>query len=83
LVFKNIFAEHGIDVTILNPNIKLLDELSWDVEKPLANDKLSVRFISRYHIPNREIEALSEYLENKSPLTINALREHEVAPYFF
>ncbi|MCF6237249.1 MAG: hypothetical protein L3J79_00280 [Candidatus Marinimicrobia bacterium] len=84
-VFHECFNERGIEARILNPNELLVQQLLQDF---LSQDsdpvrELGIRFISRYHIPQVEVNSIQDYLQSAAPLTMAALLDHEVVPDLF
>ncbi len=84
-LFREILEAYGLQVKILNPNDLLVHELISDTTLKQRNSKtdLNVRFISRYTIPQDEIDSMEYYLTDAAPLTLDALRNQEVIPNLF
>ncbi len=84
-IFCEELAAQGVEAKALIPNDLLVDQL---LESDALNnidsaDELKIRFISRYPIPQTQIEAMDHYLSNSAPLTMAALHKQEVIPDLF
>ncbi len=84
-IFKALFEERGIAAKILNPNDLLIHQLQSGLVQSTAESspELRVRFVSRYQIPQVEIDSMVAYLGKSAPLTLAALQNHEVLPDLF
>lgn len=84
-VFKDMLVQQGCRCTILNPNDLLVEQLvsNMPVSSGPGGEPMSVKFVSRYQIPQGEIDSMEHYLEDAAPLTLNALRTHTVEPDLF
>ena len=83
-LFAAAFDQSGVDATVLNPNESAADVLFG---KPSRNDgpaqAADVRFVTRYRIPETTLEALSYFLGDISPRTVEAMRNFELVPDLF
>lgn len=78
--FQSAFERLGVDAVIINPNESATDEL---LVPGGAYREAAVRFVTRYRIPAETIDALTYYLGNVSPATVDALRDFEHRPDLF
>ena len=83
-IFSDLIEEQGISANILNPNDPMIKSLSTRINYSVDNSSpLSVRFISRYTVPQGEIDSMQSYLNDSAPLTLAALNDQEVHPDLF
>jgi len=84
-LFESILNENGFGARSLDPNQLLVNRLVATLDADAGHGKghLTVRFISRYEIPEVEMRSMESYLKDNSPLTIAALRGHEIVPPLF
>jgi len=84
-IFKEIIESHGIKTKILNPNDLLVQQLvaSHTIKLMDAAEELKIQFISRYPIPQAEIDSMESYLKDSAPLTLAALKGQIVVPDLF
>lgn len=84
-IFKNLLDEQGCASQILNPNDLLVEQLVSirPVNISLEDSPLSIRFVSRYAIPQTEIDSMESYLKDSAPLTLAALNNQIVVPDLF
>lgn len=84
-VFEDVLKSQGIDTTILNPNdlmvSRLIEEL--DLEPDMEKGELAIRCMSRFQIPENEVDSMTQYLQEGSPLTLAALSELQVISDLF
>jgi glutamate racemase len=83
--FKSLLENEGCHSKILNPNDLLVEQLvinNQTTPNP-ENMPLSIKFVSRYAIPEAEIESMKSYLKNTAPLTLAALQDQIVVPDLF
>lgn len=79
-LFSAAFEEAGITSTVINPNERAVDDLfaasgdQHDVE---------VEFVTRYAIPGATVEALTFFLNDISPRTVDAMRNFVHLPDLF
>ena len=78
--FESAFAEAGIRASVINPNESAVGDL-FDASGTVHED--SVRFVTRYAIPDATIEALTFFLNDISPKTVDAMRHFEHVPDLF
>ena len=73
----------GVSTVILNPNEYLVAELAeqFTANKPVGSEPV-FRFVSRYRIPEAEIQSMEMYLE-QYPGTVTALLNQEIIPDLF
>lgn len=83
-LFASAFDDSGIDATVLNPNERAVDDLFGTTA---GNDgvlhEIEVQFVTRYRIPATTIEALSYFLGDISPRTVEAMRNFAHMPDLF
>ena len=84
-LFIEILESHGVKAKILNPNDLLVQQLVAQHELKLKRSKnrFKIQFISRYSIPQVEIDSMESYLKNSAPLTLAALQHQTVVPDLF
>lgn len=85
-LFDAAFAGQGIPARVINPNeqgavdlIRTQDHADGEA----AAREAEVRFVTRYAIPDSTIEALSFFLNDISPPTVEALRNYAHEPDLF
>lgn len=84
-LFRELIEAHGSRCTILNPNDLLVDDLVSSVNPVMreGSKPLEVQFISRYPVPQAEIDSMENYLRDSAPLTLGALQAQIVEPDLF
>jgi len=84
-IFREVLEKRGIATSIINPNDRLIQKLQLGLQKQTTDSdhKLTVRFITRYPIPQVEIDSMVAYLGKSAPLTLQALQSHEVMSHLF
>lgn len=84
-IFKSLIEKQGCQCQILNPNDLLVEQLVSTIPSSTSVDEtpLSIRFVSRYAIPQAEIDSMESYLEDTAPLTLAALHGQIVVPDLF
>ncbi|MBC8375753.1 MAG: aspartate/glutamate racemase family protein [FCB group bacterium] len=84
-VFKSLLEDRGCSTGILNPNDLLIEQLVSNSEttNSAVDTPLSIKFVSRYAIPQAEIESMESYLKDTAPLTLAALHNQIVVPDLF
>jgi glutamate racemase len=75
-LFADAFAEAGGDAQVINPNEKAVDDLFPAGASGPQRD-VTVRFVTRYTIPDATVEALTFFLEPISPPTVAAMQRFE------
>ena len=80
--FAAAFAEAGVRATIVNPNESAVADVFPGASDGDFHDA-TVRFVTRYEIPETAIQALTFFLEPISPRTVDALRNFEHVPDLF
>jgi glutamate racemase len=84
--FGEAFAAAGIEATIVNPNERAIDDLfgTRSHEDDLAiNHDVDVEFVTRYAIPPTTVQALTWFLSDISPRTVEAMRNFVHIPDLF
>ncbi|HUJ13060.1 MAG TPA: aspartate/glutamate racemase family protein [Thermoanaerobaculia bacterium] len=81
-LFAAALSEAGIEAAVINPNERAVDDL-FDDAPPTSRDVIGVEFVTRYAIPPATIEALSWFLSDISPRTVEAMRDFVHAPDLF
>jgi len=84
-VFKTLLEDRGYSTRILNPNDLLVEELVADNQTTTSaeDSPFSIKFVSRYAIPQAEITSMESYLKDTAPLTLAALHNQIVLPDLF
>jgi glutamate racemase len=83
-LFATAFAERGLDAQIVNPNESAVDDLFPHASRGDAqHHDVPVEFLTRYRIPEATIEALTFFLEDVSPRTVEAMRNYRHLPTLF
>ena len=84
-IFKALLDEHGCATKILNPNDLLVKQLMQNssMNTSHAEAPLSIKFVSRYAVPQAEINSMKSYLNDSAPLTLSALNNQIVVPDLF
>ena len=86
-LFQGAFERLGVDVTVLNPNELVLDDLlpaDWRGASSATGDSdISVEFVTRYKIPVATLETICFFLHPVSPKTIAAFTDYTYAPELF
>ncbi|NQV41266.1 MAG: aspartate/glutamate racemase family protein [Candidatus Marinimicrobia bacterium] len=83
--FKILLKGRGVSSRILNPNDLLVEQLvsNGQMRQSSENAPLRIKFVSRYEIPQAEIESMESYLKDAAPSTLAALRNQIVVPDLF
>ena len=81
-VFADAFAEAGRRATMVNPNESAVDDL-FDDESARVTREVSVQFVTRYRIPAATVDALSFFLSDISPRTVDAMSGYLYRPDLF
>lgn len=83
-VFAAAFDERGIRAAVVNPNEAAVDDLFGTEPRPGAkNREVAVQFVTRYAIPDATVEALTWFLNDISPPTVEAMRNFVHLPDLF
>ncbi len=84
-IFHELLVEQGVATKVLNPNDLLVQQLLSGIKSKQPNNQseLQVRFISRYQIPQVEVDSMQHYLRDSAPLTLAALHWQTVIPQLF
>lgn len=79
-LFAAAFEEAGITATVINPNERAVDDLFMP-----AGDQheVEVEFVTRYAIPQATVDALTFFLNDISPRTVDAMRDFVHLPDLF
>jgi glutamate racemase len=82
--FEQKFKEKDIDISVLNPNEWVAEELFSKFDKnSSSNNDIEVDIISRYRIPETALETIAFFLEDISPKTIRAFADYTYSPGLF
>ena len=81
-LFASAFDEEGIAAKVVNPNELAVHDLFGETSEGAHRDA-TVRFVTRYAIPDATIEALTFFLESISPKTVAAMQQFELQPKLF
>ena len=78
---KDFFAEALHAATVINPNERAVDDLF--PAKGAEREVTGVQFVTRYAIPSTTIEALTYFLNEISPRTVDAMKHFIHVPDLF
>ncbi|HEY6843185.1 MAG TPA: aspartate/glutamate racemase family protein [Thermoanaerobaculia bacterium] len=81
-VFTGALADAGICARVINPNERAVDDLFPSPEEGRFSNT-EVQFVTRYAIPQTTIEALTFFLQNISPKTVESMQNFVHAPDLF
>lgn len=81
-LFAAAFEEAGIEAKVVDPNERAVDDL-FGAQPDARTHEVEVAFVTRYAIPEATIEALTFYLGNVSPRTVEAIRNFVFLPDLF
>ncbi|HEX7831877.1 MAG TPA: hypothetical protein VF787_19630, partial [Thermoanaerobaculia bacterium] len=81
-LFAAAFEEAGVRANVVNPNERAVDDL-FGAQSEGSHRDASVRFVTRYAIPDATVEALTYFLEPISPRTVVAMQNFEHVPDLF
>ena len=85
--FSAAFEERGINVKVLNPNEFVIDDLFHKYEpkqdRTTSKSEVSVKFITRYKIPETALETIAFFLDDVSSKTVEAFTNYTHAPDLF
>jgi glutamate racemase len=81
-VFADAFAEEGVEASVVNPNERAVDDI-FGTDSEDSHRDVTVRFVTRYAIPDATVEALTFFLSEISPRTVEAMRGFEHVPDLF
>ncbi|MEO8218366.1 MAG: hypothetical protein ABI718_14895 [Acidobacteriota bacterium] len=78
-MFSESFEELGIAAKVLNPNERAASQLfaTADDRQRQPQDNVDVHVVTRYRIPEATVEALTYFLSDISPRTVEALQNFE------
>ncbi|MCF7808677.1 MAG: aspartate/glutamate racemase family protein [Candidatus Marinimicrobia bacterium] len=84
-IFSQVLRDQGVKSITLDPNALMVEQLIAGLNdfRLTGSDALRVRFISRFPIPEVEIDSVQTYLNDRAPLTLAALENHEIQPNLF
>lgn len=83
-LFAAAFQEGGIEAKIINPNERAVDDLFGATASQHGEIRdVEVQFFTRYPIPGSTVEALSYFLGDISPRTVDAMRNFVHLPDLF
>lgn len=80
---KDVFIEALGGATVINPNESAVADLFPDEQRASAHHDADVRFVTRYAIPAATVDALTFFLEEVSPVTVEAMKRFEHVPDLF
>ncbi len=80
-VFAEALHEAGLVATVVDPNESAVDDLFGTQGGPSRD--VDVQFVTRYAIPGTTSEALSFFLQDISPRTVDAMRDFVHLPDLF
>lgn len=81
-LFAAAFADLGVPATVLNPNERAVDDLFGPDPEALSREA-EVQFVTRYAIPDATVEALTFFLDEISPTTVEAMQKFVHQPDLF
>jgi glutamate racemase len=81
-LFAEAFEAEGVEAKVVNPNELAVDDIFGD-RSAGAHREAEVRFVTRYPIPEATVEALTFFLREISPGTVEAMRNFEHVPDLF
>jgi glutamate racemase len=81
--YATAFAEAGVQAKVLNPNERTVDDLFGSGEVNHHAQDVEVQFVTRYKIPEATVEALTRFLQDISPRTVEAMQNFVHAPNLF
>lgn len=81
--FARALAEEGIRARVIDPNEKAVGDLFGPQPGGGSNHDADVQFVTRYAIPPATIEALTWFLNDVSPRTVQAMRNFVHIPDLF
>lgn len=79
-LFAEAFEDAGVRAKVVNPNEDAVDDL---FARSGSAAEASVRFVTRYPIPDVTVEALTFFLDPISPATVGAMQHFEHVPDLF
>lgn len=82
-LFEAAFEDAGVRATVVNPNERAVDDLFGRHEAASTNRNVNVQFVTRYAIPGATIDALTWFLNDISPRTVDAMRAFIHTPDLF
>jgi glutamate racemase len=80
-LFADALADAGIRATVVNPNERAVGDLFDDSQQ--TSREVSVEFVTRYAIPPATVEALTRFLSDISPRTVDAMKHFKHLPDLF
>lgn len=81
-LFAEAFEAEGVEAKVVNPNELAVDDLFGEHSAGTHRDA-EVKFVTRYAIPEATVEALTFYLREISPRTVDAMRKFELVQELF
>jgi glutamate racemase len=82
-LFADALRDAGIAARVINPNERAVDDLFGASRDAPGNRDVPVQFVTRYAIPKTTIEALSWFLSDISPRTVEAMKNFAHVPDLF
>lgn len=80
--FADAFAQRGVEANVVNPNERAVEDL-FDTAARGSSHHADVQFVTRYAIPAATVEALSWFLDDVSPATVEAMKHFVHIPDLF
>ena len=78
--FKSTLLAVVPRVRVLNPNLSAVDTILSRLKTKPGHGGLAVEFVTRYAIPDVVISSLSDYIGERAPATLSALRNFTLLP---
>jgi len=78
--FKSALLAVVPRVRVLNPNLSAVDTILSRLKTKPGHGGLAVEFVTRYAIPDVVISSLSDYIGERAPATLSALRDYTHLP---
>jgi glutamate racemase len=82
-LFESALADARMRARVINPNERAVDDLFETRSDSPANREAGVEFVTRYAIPDATIEALTWFLSDISPRTVEAMKNFVHVPDLF
>jgi len=79
-LFAAAIAEAGIRATVINPNESAVNDLFAAGSDSQSNRDVPVQFVTRYAIPEATQDALTWFLDDISPRTVDAMKHFILIP---
>ena len=84
-LFAGALADAGIPARVINPNERAVDDLFGPASDAAVatSHEVPVKFVTRYAIPKATVEALTWFLSDVSPRTVDAMKNFVHVPDLF